>query len=424
MVSALLALIPLSLGGALLACTPPGGDSDTDSAGGDTGSAGGDSGSTMIDGDVFTTLDKGPAIEDGALVEIAPFAVGVEEKHVLERYVEGEPLDVLFGVFVTGESGVDFTSADVTSQGVELPVEMGDSDNLQQRVEFELLWTPRERNWSFEVEVRSANYPQRFRIVGSEAGALPTDQWDLDGDGTVAADDCNDEDPTIHPGAVEVCNGIDDDCDGDIDEGVPTTRYYVDADEDGYGDPDHFIDECSDVVEGYTTDNTDCNDASAAIHPGAVDVVSDGIDSDCDGLDCQIGILDGATFGVCFDEFVWEDARALCTGAFGGDMASIRSAAEQQFVRELMIEAAMPYALIGLTDVVVEGTFEWTDGAALDYTNWGVGEPNDGGGGGGGELALVDSGEDCAAIQGDRDYTWNDVPCDLLTDSAVICGRR
>ena len=47
--------------------------------------------------------------------------------------------------------------------------------------------------------------------------------------------DCNDANAAVHPGATEVCNGIDDNCDGQVDEGLVFTTYYPDADGDGYG---------------------------------------------------------------------------------------------------------------------------------------------------------------------------------------------
>ena len=93
--------------------------------------------------------------------------------------------------------------------------------------------------------------------------------------------DCDDDNVNIHPGATETCNGIDDDCDGIIDEGV-TTTYYEDNDHDGYGNPAASIQACS-APEGYVTNNTDCDDASAAVHPGATEVCN-GIDDDCDGF--------------------------------------------------------------------------------------------------------------------------------------------
>jgi hypothetical protein len=92
--------------------------------------------------------------------------------------------------------------------------------------------------------------------------------------------DCDDTKASVHPGAAEVCNGIDDNCDGQIDEGVKTT-YYADADGDGYGDNGNTTQACS-APPGYVSDNTDCDDTKASVHPGATEVCN-GIDDNCDG---------------------------------------------------------------------------------------------------------------------------------------------
>ena len=92
--------------------------------------------------------------------------------------------------------------------------------------------------------------------------------------------DCRDNNASVHPGATETCNQIDDDCDGSTDEGVQNT-YYRDADGDNYGDPNSPTHACA-APEGYVTDNTDCRDDNAAINPGATEI-ADEIDNDCDG---------------------------------------------------------------------------------------------------------------------------------------------
>jgi putative metal-binding protein/pre-peptidase/thrombospondin type 3 repeat protein len=100
---------------------------------------------------------------------------------------------------------------------------------------------------------------------------------DGDGDGYPSDIDCNDANPSIHPGASEACNGLDDDCDQTTDEG-----FDVDADT-------------------YTSCGGDCNDVNAAIHPGAAELC-DGIDDDCD-LSIDEGFPDSDGDGVrdCVD---------------------------------------------------------------------------------------------------------------------------
>ncbi len=92
-------------------------------------------------------------------------------------------------------------------------------------------------------------------------------------------DDCDDTDANVSPAATETCNGVDDDCDFAVDEGVQTV-FYADSDSDGYGDPDNSTMACS-APNGYVGDNSDCNDADANVNP-AVTEVCDGIDNDCD----------------------------------------------------------------------------------------------------------------------------------------------
>ena len=90
---------------------------------------------------------------------------------------------------------------------------------------------------------------------------------DFDGDGFDAQEDCNDQDAAIFPAAEEICDGLDNNCDGNIDEEV-LLLFYADADEDGYGNPDTSIEAC-DLPEGFVEDNTDCDDLRADVYAGA-----------------------------------------------------------------------------------------------------------------------------------------------------------
>lgn len=95
--------------------------------------------------------------------------------------------------------------------------------------------------------------------------------------------DCDDASNTTSPDATEVCNGIDDNCDGQIDEGLLVT-VYLDADYDGYGNRYIAQSVCPDnIPTGFVLDNSDCNDSNFFVKPNATEVC-DGIDNDCDGL--------------------------------------------------------------------------------------------------------------------------------------------
>jgi hypothetical protein len=93
--------------------------------------------------------------------------------------------------------------------------------------------------------------------------------------------DCDDATGSTYPGATELCNTIDDNCDGQIDEGVQTV-YFIDNDGDTYGNPSVSILACTQPI-GYTPDDNDCNDTDANINPGAEDIGGNGIDENCDG---------------------------------------------------------------------------------------------------------------------------------------------
>ena len=98
---------------------------------------------------------------------------------------------------------------------------------------------------------------------------------------TLIPGDCQDEDPDIHPDQPELCDAKDNNCDGQLDEGL-TRPYYPDQDGDGYAGPDNPIEVCVAPV-GYQWVVSDCNDQNAAIHPGAEEICNDGIDNDCAG---------------------------------------------------------------------------------------------------------------------------------------------
>jgi len=95
--------------------------------------------------------------------------------------------------------------------------------------------------------------------------------------------DCDDSRGTVFPGATETCDGRDDDCNGTVDDAVGANLYYVDTDEDGYGNENAAgTIECTDPGVGYSLDATDCDDTDAALNPGAAEICNN-LDDNCDG---------------------------------------------------------------------------------------------------------------------------------------------
>ncbi|MEQ1565831.1 MAG: MopE-related protein [Myxococcota bacterium] len=99
-------------------------------------------------------------------------------------------------------------------------------------------------------------------------------------------EDCLDADFNVHPGAVEQCNGRDDDCDDTTPDSTEDVPWWPDADGDLWGDADADpVEACSAPSEQHVPVGRDCDDANADVHPEAADPPSDGVDQDCDGED-------------------------------------------------------------------------------------------------------------------------------------------
>ena len=119
------------------------------------------------------------------------------------------------------------------------------------------------------------------------------------GDFVEEGDDCDDNDPNIGPDAEEICDGLDNDCNSVTDDDV-TTIYYVDFDNDGYGNPTLMQGACG-PPSGYVADATDCDDSDPAYRPGASEVdCADPNDYNCDG---SVGYADndGDGYPACLD---------------------------------------------------------------------------------------------------------------------------
>ncbi len=139
-------------------------------------------------------------------------------------------------------------------------------------------------------------------------GADGTDPVDADGDGVTADLDCDDTDEAVFPGADEACDGVDNDCDSEIDEdAVDAAPFYPDADGDGAGDAAGEVLACA-APEGFVAEAGDCDDADDTSFPGA-DEVCDGDDNDCDS-ETDEDALDARTFYADADADGFGDAAA------------------------------------------------------------------------------------------------------------------
>lgn len=109
---------------------------------------------------------------------------------------------------------------------------------------------------------------------------------DLDGDGFVAEDDCDDGDASRSPDAQETCDGVDEDCDGQVDDDpIDPLTWYSDSDGDGYGDMQTATEACEAPATTWTNRGDDCDDTDVDSFPGGEEVPYDGADQDCDGAD-------------------------------------------------------------------------------------------------------------------------------------------
>jgi hypothetical protein len=129
---------------------------------------------------------------------------------------------------------------------------------------------------------------------------------DGDGDGVTELDgDCDDAEPLAYPGADEVCDGIDNDCDGDADEddALDAVIWYSDGDRDGFGTDAFTVKACAAPSEAYTDNDDDCDDSVAAINPNAVETCAE-FDEDCDGFTNE-GEGDTGGAGSTLDTDTW-----------------------------------------------------------------------------------------------------------------------
>lgn len=182
--------------------------------------------------------------------------------------------------FIDDDTDCDDTRADVNPDGEEVcdPDDVDeDCDGASDNDDPDARGTT---DWFVAADADGYGNPDALvAACDSEPGA-----WSADDS------DCDDSRPDVHPAALEVCDdaNADEDCDSLRDDDDPDTTaeffWYRDDDEDGFGDP-LAVRTARDIDPGEVADRSDCDDADAAIYPGAPDAFFDGVDSDCNGDD-------------------------------------------------------------------------------------------------------------------------------------------
>ena len=182
--------------------------------------------------------------------------------------------------------------------------------------------------------------------------------------------DCDDDQVAVFPGNPEVCDGLDNDCDGTPDDGVGTD-WYADLDVDGYGDAGTSLQACE-QPDGYVEDDTDCDDEASSVYPGASEIMNDGIDQDCDGYDLIVTVGDTSATGDTGDTGVDD------TGT--GDTGATASTGETGLVGPTGDTGAPTTPPTGTTDTGAPTTGSTTVSTTDDSDEPSAGDPDDKGG--------------------------------------------
>ena len=228
-----------------------------------------------------------------------------------------------------------------------------------------------------------------------DANADPESSVEAPAGWVADASDCADDNPDIHPGAVELCNRKDDDCDGEIDEDPEVAgSFYPDEDGDGHGDQDAEVTRACSAPDGYTTSHDDCDDAEITVNPDVLEDCTNGRDDDCDGDtdEDESGAL------------AWPDADDDGWGADEGAIGACSAPEEGYSLATGDCDDADPLAFPG-ADEICDGVDNDCDGEIdVDGTShWYLDEDGDGYGRGSFSVDGCDAPSDGVSRFGDCD---------------------
>jgi hypothetical protein len=175
--------------------------------------------------------------------------------------------------YVSNATDCEDTNASVNSNASEIC--NGLDENCNEQADDGLVFI----NYYFDFDLDGFGTPGNMQNACSQPfGFVPN------------ALDCNDASSYVNPDAIEICNGLDEDCDGENDNSVVFATFYEDTDGDTYGDPATGQDFCLIPTELFVDNGDDCDDTNATINPAATEVWENGIDDDCNPNTTDVGV--------------------------------------------------------------------------------------------------------------------------------------